>query len=311
MEFRASKVAAAQNEQARKYLTKNLKKREAGLQAFEKLLSELGNVVDSYPDWHPILTAPPKSSSDHVYSIEDVAAYRGRDHTISFVRGFVTCPYSADEADRIVNAVETIRGLYAYRLNSPLYANNAYPVVVEAALIELEADGTICSRDALILFAEQAVKEMRKAQVAETWWNIRSLILGTPHGSRSSLFVNQHSGSHMRKFLEAFNASGVCGPIKEVSLDMLSQKKRKTIRETLLQAALNEWDKSSQKFEFNLRGETCKATVKDTWGDGEELSIGVKIGGYDLYVTGYYYPEKKIFTGLDPQGKRVLAEKFL
>ena len=49
MEFRASKVAAAQNEQARKYLTKNLKKREAGLQAFEKLLSELGNVVG--PGW--------------------------------------------------------------------------------------------------------------------------------------------------------------------------------------------------------------------------------------------------------------------
>jgi homoserine acetyltransferase len=88
----------------------------------------------------------------------------------------------------------------------------------------LEGDGTIRSRDALVWFSQQSALEAERAEVAETWWSIRSNILGGPHGSRSSLFVNQHTGVHMRKILEAMNASGMFGPIKESSLEMLSPK---------------------------------------------------------------------------------------
>src|SRR3546814_9022491 len=83
----------------------------------------------------------------------------------------------------------------------------------------------------LAWFVQLSAAEATGAQVAETWWNVRSLILGSPHGSRSSLFVNQHTGVHMRKILEAMNASGMFGPIKESSLEMLSQKKRDAISE--------------------------------------------------------------------------------
>ncbi len=311
MEFRASKVAAEQNEQALKYLTKNLDDPEAGRQVFNDLLDKLGNAVVSFPDWHPILTAPPNNSGEHMYSIGNVAAYRGIDHTVEFVKGFVTCPYSEDKAKQIVGAVEEIPKLYAYRLENPLYAENTYPVVVIANEMDLEGDGTIRSRDALILFAEQSVKEMRDARVAETWWNVRSLILGKPHGSRSSLFVNQHSGGHMRKILETLNNSGIYGPIKESSLEMLSQKKRDRICETLLVAALTEWNKSDEEIEFELRGETCSAIVRDTWDDGEELSIKVEIGKFDLMIRGFYYEKNKSFSFQEPTGKRKLAEKFL
>ena len=311
MEFRASKVAAEQNVLAIKYLTQNLDDREAGRKLLNSVMSELGNAVESYPDWHPILTTPPNNSTNHTYSLENVSAYRGIDHTVKFVRGFITCPYPESNAEEIVAAVDRVPELSAYRLSGPLYADNARPLAVVADAIELEADGTIRSRDALRMFAEQAVKEIRTAQVAETWWNVRSLILGCPHGSRSSLFVNQHSGAHMRKILEALNNSGVYGPIKESSLEMLSQKKRSTIGETLLQAALEQWDKSNEEFEFELRGETCRASVRDTWDDGEELSIRVEIGTFDLYVSGFYYRENERFTFSDPKGKRELAEKFL
>lgn len=313
MEFRASNVAAEQNELTLKYLTKNLSNPEAGRRAFDDLVSELGSAVESFPDWHPILTAPDNDSPYDVSSLSEIPAYRGIDHTREFVRGFVTCPYSEDRADRIVEAVNKIPVLSAYRLDVPLYADNAYPVVVEALEIDLEADGTIRSRDAITFFAEKVVKEMRTAQVAETWWNIRSLILGRPHGARSSLFVNQHAGLHMRKILEALNNSGVYGPIKESSLEMLSQKKRDTICETLIQAALKARDESkgSDEFEFELRGETCKASVRETWEDGEELSVRVIIGNFDLYVTGFYTKKGEQLSFQEPTGKRRLAEKFL
>ena len=115
----------------------------------------------------------------------------------------------------------------------------------------------------------------------------------------------------MRKILEALNNSGMFGPIKETSLDMLSEKKRDKISETLIRTAVTNWDKSSKKFDFELRGETCQAEVRDTWDDGEELSIRVKIGDYDLYASGFYYEKEDRTTHTDPTGKQAVAEKFL
>ena len=311
MEFRAPTEAAQQNAKALSYLTKNLMNREAGQRQVRLLNEELGNAVITYPDWHPILTAPPRTGNEHVSSLSQLKVYTGLDHTILFVRGFVTCPYSDDAADRLVAAVNGVPGLYAYRLEEALYADGAYPVVVVATNVDLEADGTIRSRDALAWFVQQTAMEATSAQVAETWWNIRTNILGSPHGSRSSLFVNQHAGVHMRKILDAMNNSGMFGPIKESSLDMLSQKKRNAINENLIRTAIGNWDKENASINFEMRGETCKASLRDTWGDNHEISVRVEIGRYDLYVSGFYYPAEDKVTYVDPIGKRVLAEKFV
>lgn len=311
MEFRAPTVAAQQNAQALAYLTTNLKDREAGRRQVERLIEELGNAVDIYPDWHPILTAPSRNGAEHISNLSQLKVYEELDHTTEFVKGFVTCPYSDEGADRLVAAVGEVPGLYAYRLDEPLYSDRSYPVVVVAMNVILDADGTIRSRDALAWFAQQTASEATSAQVAETWWNIRTNILGSPHGARSSLFVNQHTGVHMRKILDAMNNSGMFGPIKESSLEMLSQKKRNAISETLIRTALTKWDKESASFDFEMRGETCKASLRDTWGDNHEISVRVEIGKYDLFVSGFYYPEEDKITHVDPRGKRELAEKFL
>lgn len=311
MEFRSPTVAAQQNAAAIAYLTKSLRDPVAGRGIVEQLFAELGNATEGYPDWHPILTSPPRDSSEHRSSLQQIEAYSGLDHTIEFVRGFVTCPYSEEAADQLVSAVNAVPNLRARRLSEPLYSDQAYPVVVAAWNVELEGDGTIRSRDALRWFVSLSASEAANAEVAETWWNIRSYILGSPHGSRSSLFVNQHTGAHMRKILEAMNESGMFGPIKESSLDMLSQKKRNAIGETLIRTAVTNWDRTTPSFTFELRGETCKASLRDTWEDNEELSVRVEIGKHDLYVSGFYYPASDKVTNVDPRGKRHLAEKFL
>ncbi|WP_444810343.1 hypothetical protein [Sphingopyxis solisilvae] len=311
MEFRSPTVAAQQNSKAMRYLTKGLSDAATGRSVVESLIAELGNAVDQYPDWHPLLTLPPRNGSEHISDIGQLKSYEGVDHTQEFVSGFVTCPYSETRADKLVAAVNEIRGLYARRLASPLYADNTHPVVVAAMGVELEGDGTIKSRDSIAWFTQNAAAAADSAQVAETWWNIRSNILGRPHGSRSSLFVNQHSGTHMRKILEAMNESGIFGPILEMSLDMLSAKKRDTIARTLICTAVDTWDGERPSFEFNLRDEVCKAAIRDTWEDGMELSVRIEIGKHDLYVTGFYYPKDKKITHTDPTGRRKIAEKFL
>ena len=142
-------------------------------------------------------------------------------------------------------------------------------------------------------------------------WNLKSEILGEPHGSRSSLLVNQFTGGHMRKILDALNSSGMYGPVKEWSLEMLSKKKRVLIAETLLRTALKNYDVNHQAFEFELNGEVCQAEVRDTWSDGAELFIQVTIGNSDLVVSGFYYRENDCLESSDPKGKRAIAEKFL
>jgi hypothetical protein len=311
MEFRSPTVAAQQNAKAMSYLVGNLSDQVAGRLLVEELILELGSAVDRYPDWHPILTTPPRHSGEHISDLAQLPAYAGVRHTKEFVRGFVTCPYSEKDADELVKSVGKIPGLHARRLDAPLYDDAAHPVVIVAMNIELEADGTIRSRDAIAWFAQRAAASADRAQVAETWWNIRSLILGSPHGSRSSLFVNQHAGLHMRKILEAMNASGMFGPVLESSLDMLSPKKRDAIARTLLRTAIDAWDRESPSFEFELRGETCKAGIRDTWDDGMELSIRVEIGKHDLYVSGFHYPKEDKITHSAPSGRREIAEKFL
>lgn len=319
MEFRAPDIAKEQNTKAIKYLTENLDDPEAGRHVLEGIMKKLGGAVESYPDWHPILTIPQLSTEGHIsslsrslhHSLSQQDAYEGIDHTVRFVRGFITCPYSEDTADQIMTAVNQLPGLHAYKAKGHLYSDKAYPVVVEADVVVSEADGTIRGRDALTWFTQKAIAEAPKAQVAETWWNIRELILGRPHGSRSSLFVNQHTGVHMRKILEALNNSGMYGPIKESSLGMLSKKKRGTISETLIRTAVTNWDKSSEQFNFELRGEICEAAVRDNWGDGGELSVRIEIGEDGLSISGFYYVENDRVQHLEPTGKRAVAEKFL
>jgi len=311
MEFRSPNVAKEQNSEAVEYFTKNLNDKDLSKTKLEEVMRDLGDCVRSFPDWHPIIRAPQKGIKSNASFIANSDVYAGTDHTRNFVRGFITCPYSEDSANKLVENVNQIQGLHASRLFFPLYTDDAYPVVVEALEVELEGDGTIRSRDAIRWFAEQTIGEAAKAELAETWWNIRSGILGTPHGSRSSLFVNQHTGVHMRKILEALNNSEVFGPIREWSLDMLTRKKRDQVSENLLRAAIKNWDKKSKIFDFELRGEICKARVRDTWEDDFEISIRVEIGNDDLVATGFYYPAKGSFSNPDPKGRLELAKKFL
>jgi len=309
MEFRYPTASAEANMKALKYLTQNLSTPEKGREEFERLTKELGTSITSYPSWHPILTIPRSQGEGGSGFLSSL--YEGIDHTIQFVRGFVTCPYDEKKANALVDSVNNLAGLNAYRTDTPLYSDHAYPVVVEATEVLLEADGTIRSRDALAWCVQELVRNAHDAQVAETWWNMRSDLLGDPHGSRSSLLVNQYTGGHMRKILEALNNSGMYGPVKEWSLDMLSKKKREQIGETLLRTALKQYKKGSETFTFELNGELCKASVRDTWDDGHELSVNVMIGPSDLVVSGFYYPEKDLLQSSDPRGKQALAEKFL
>jgi hypothetical protein len=227
------------------------------------------------------------------------------------VAGFLTCPYDPKAADELVVLANSTQGLSARRLEAPLWADGTHPVVVRASEIQLEADGTIPLRDAMRWHIALMAENVRNAQVAETWWTMRSSLLGRPFGGRSSLFVNQTTGGHLRKSLEVLNDSGMFGPIYEYSLDMMPERQRDKIGQILVRTAIKVSGCTAGEFEFQLAGQSCVAKIKDTWDDGHEFMMNVKVGENDLNITGFHYPETNKFQSTEPTGKQKVAKIIL
>jgi hypothetical protein len=311
MDNKKFKQISKQNAAAVKFLTENLSAANGASDQVYDLIDTLGNAVDQYPEWHPILVNPNDCSTGYASVLSQIDAYEGIDHTVCFVRGFITCPYSKNAAYSLIDSVNLVKGLKAYRLEQPLYSDNAYPVVVEATEVKLDADGTILTRDALVWSMQQALEEVKGAERGETWWNLKTSLLGSPSSSCSSSFVSEYTGIHMKKIIEAMNYSGMYGPIKEESLEMFSADERKSISETLVIAAYNAWSGLEGHFNFMFRGEYCHAEIRELDESIDDFSISVRIANSALKAAGRYYQDTETWVVGEPTGQRKLAEKFL
>lgn len=181
------------------------------------LREELGPVVDTYPYWHPLLAANNNWQCPAVGPSKN-CGYLGLDHTVLFANGFVSCPYH--DGHKIIDSVNalplnSIADIEADFLGTPLYATDANPIVVRCKWLRpINDDKTIPKNLAVPLMLEQEFICWRDAQFAETWETMRPYMLGQPHGSRSSLSVNQETGQALKKIYNAIIHTGMFGPIK-------------------------------------------------------------------------------------------------
>lgn len=96
-----------------------------------------------------------------------------------------------------------------------LYNPNATAILVKCNWEKpLDRDGMIPLSVALPLILENEVPCWRWSDVAETWETMRYYFLGSPHGARSSLFVNQETGQAIKKIWNALIYTGMFGPIR-------------------------------------------------------------------------------------------------
>ena len=66
---------------------------------------------------------------------------------------------------------------------------------------------------AVPLMLEVEVPNWRHSEVAECWDTMKPYLLGAPHGSRSSLFVNQETGQVIKSIWNSIINTGMFGPI--------------------------------------------------------------------------------------------------
>ncbi|MEW7987043.1 MAG: hypothetical protein AB2799_14735 [Candidatus Thiodiazotropha sp.] len=221
MAFRADEAAQRGYEQVEAYLVPRPQYAEQSVRARSKealidIVDEIGPVVDTYPTWHPLVC---NHDSGHSVTIpSDRCGYKGLDHTRYFAQGFITCPYG--DGQEVIDSVcalplHPVAHITAERLDVKLYNPEATPILVKCNWEKpLGMDGMVPLSIAMPLILEKEVQCWRWSEVAETWESMRPYFLGSPHGARSSLFVNQETGQAIKKIWNSLIYTGMFGPIK-------------------------------------------------------------------------------------------------
>lgn len=189
----------------------------------DDLRVKLGPIVDRYPRWHPLV-------SNHDLRIPETrpheyCGYKGLDHNIYFVNGFISCPYNS--CDEIITSVEQqqhseansryshVATLRAERIEKKLYNEGTDPVLVVCDWQRpIPIDKTIPKNIAIGLMLEQEIPGWRDSQLGETWETMSTYLMGEPCGKRSSMFLDQETGQAMKKVYEAIVYSGMFGPLR-------------------------------------------------------------------------------------------------
>jgi len=218
MAFRADEAASSGYERTKKYLIPVTFSPEVRAQSEEVLLDiidGLGPVVESYPTWHPLVYKHDERNPETIPS--ERTGYKGLDHTRYFAHGFITCPYGG--VDNVIESALSIdhhcATITAEELDVPFFTDGAKPVLVKCEWSEpLRPSKLIPKKIAVPLMLEQELPCWRWSSRAEKWEVMRPYLLGEPHGSRSSLFVDQETALAMKKAYLAMVESGMFGPLK-------------------------------------------------------------------------------------------------
>jgi len=218
MAFRADEAASSGFERAKKFLvpvTLAPEVRAESERALLEIVDELGPVVEEYPTWHPLVSKHNAQNPETLPS--ERTGYRGLDHTRYFAHGFITCPYAGAE-DVIESAFKIdhhCASITAEELDVSFYAKGAKPVLVKCEWSDSLAPGKLIPKKlAVPLMLEQELPCWRWSSRAERWEVMRPYLLGEPHGSRSSLFVDQETALAMKRAYMVMVESGMFGPLK-------------------------------------------------------------------------------------------------
>lgn len=220
MAFRAGEAIKNGFEELKNYMIPRDISAEEKLRSTEKLIKlvELyGPVVSGYPSWHPLVTH--HNSRDMVTTPEKRCGYEGLDHTRYLVNAFITCPYVDGQVIASVEKLKLLSSPFATicaeRLDVKLYHPEAQPILVYCKWHkELPQNHMIPASLAVPLMLLKEVPCCTWSDVGETWESMRYNFLGSPHGNRSSLFVEQDTAVIMKKVWELLLSTGMYGPVK-------------------------------------------------------------------------------------------------
>lgn len=214
MAFRKEEEALNGRQRARNYLIpRNLKAPER--QRLEQMLDNIehryGPVVDSYPIWHPLISAG-NANIRYQQIPNKNNGYSGVDHIVCFAHAFLSCQYRS--VNDVISTTNTLQSRHAKitatQLNDKFYSPDCTSILVTCDWeVNLNPDHKVPTEVACELMLEHEVKMFKNVKVAVPWEEMRPFLLGSPNGSRSSLFVEQDTGLQLKKLWNPLLATGI------------------------------------------------------------------------------------------------------
>lgn len=222
MAFRADEAAQNGFEEVRNYLISrniDVSERIRSERKLCEIVEEYGPVVDAYPSWHPLVTHH-ENDGCPVTEPSERCGYKGLDHTRYFLNAFITCPYGKGEeifasVEALSKRCSSVASIIAEPLDVQFYSASANPILVYCDWAKtLSNNSMIPASLAVPLMLEKELPTRERSSYGETWETMRPYFLGSPHGSRSSLFISQDTALTMKKIWELVTNTGMFGPIK-------------------------------------------------------------------------------------------------
>lgn len=222
MTFRADESTERGFEAAKNYLIGReiaLDQRIRSENKLREIIDKFGPVIESYPTWHPLVTHHDQRLSETFPSVQ--CGYKGIDHIVTFVNAFLACPYGESDKEKLLESVERLPShsaaeIVAEPLDVQFYHPDAKPVLIKCFWnMRIEDKGMIPASIALPLILQKEVPSWEWSEVSENWETMRPYLLGCPHGSRSSLFVSQHTALYIKKMWKLFIETEMFGPARD------------------------------------------------------------------------------------------------
>lgn len=222
MKFRFNESADFGLNKAIQYLTKHP---ESGMTREEvakaedylrNIVAQIGPVVGEYPVWHPLVSHSCPSIQDYVHvNLKNTEKFDGLDHTVFFAHGFISCPYSRDSVNALIQSIKHLNNQFGYSIKYSqipvmLYSKKVTPILVRTnQCYEINGDLTISKRSAAKLFIDKVFQSFDCRYSSGNWEDFSPCVLGTPSGGRSSLFVNQETGQILKTIFTTFVKQGL------------------------------------------------------------------------------------------------------
>lgn len=182
--------------------------RAAARRTLAELIDAYGPVVESYPTWHPLLAnggGVEERIKQWTYTRpSDGRGWKGIDHPIYLQRAFITCLYGPPST-----VIDSVRcpSISVEQLPVRIYADRDD---VSHLLVRSSIDAQ-APRYQMAQATGSIIIDWDKGQFAESWKPISSYLLGSPHGDRSSLFVNEHVGVTIKRVYVTLANAGMYG----------------------------------------------------------------------------------------------------
>lgn len=219
MPFRAPEAAEMTRLNAIESLTEHFddpKMQQKGVEALDALVERFGPFVDRFPVWHPLVSF---GDQPHKALVNPVDLYPGLDHPRYLRNAILSTPYDdrfAETQERVKEIAEKTRRdvlLGVERVKAPLHHERTYPIVIYCLWCGDDDFTEIPQRQAVARMLEVELRGWRHAEVGETVETMRPYLLGSPHGRRSSLFVDEAVGKTLISVYRTVVNAGVFGPL--------------------------------------------------------------------------------------------------